>query len=267
MPRQIHCDNLIRVATRLLFIGIAALNGGCNWVAQNQNLSGVAQFQKGNYQAADQSFRQALQNDPTNPDAYYNLAALEHRIAKTQQLPTAWQQAESYYQQALARDPNHADSYRGLAVLLVEQNRQNDAFALLDRWAQLAPTSADPQLALARLSEEFSDKARAQDYLVNAIRLDPNNSKALAALGKIREEAGDLNQAVANYQRALASNPFQPQVQQRVAALQTQVAPPGFGPNSPGSNGRRYATQPGPYANGPLPANSGQGTQPPPNWR
>jgi len=36
------------------------------------------------------------------------------------------------------------------------------------------------------------------------VAADPNNHKALAALGKLREEAGNLPQALANYRRSLA---------------------------------------------------------------
>src|SRR5690349_20578022 len=106
-----------------LLVGVIAANfAGCNWVSQNHNVSGVSNFQKGNFVAADQEFRQAIQADPGNPDGYYNMAALSHRVAKTSNRPADWQQAESYYQQCLARNPKHTDCYRGLAVLLSEQN-------------------------------------------------------------------------------------------------------------------------------------------------
>jgi tetratricopeptide (TPR) repeat protein len=218
----------------------ALLLTGCN-TTSSANLSGLTMFEQGNYPAADAYFRQAIQSNPNDPDAYYNLAATYHRLAKQSNRPVDFQQAESFYQQCLARNPNHADCYRGLAVLLAEQNKPDAAFAMLQRWGQYSPTRPEPFIELARFNEEFGNKAQAQDALVAAIRNDPNNAKALAALGRLREEAGDQYQALQNYQRALAANPNMPDLAQRVAMLQSRGVPthPQYG-----SYGGRLAAQP-----------------------
>ena len=64
------------------------------------------------------------------------------------------EQAESYYRQALARDTNHPETRRGLAVLLVENNRSEEAVRMLESWAVESPNSAGPRVELARLAEE-----------------------------------------------------------------------------------------------------------------
>ena len=63
-------------------------------MSQNQNCTGVAQFQQGQYQQAVANFQSAVQTDPTNPDALYNLAAAYHLQAKQTNDPNAWLQAE-----------------------------------------------------------------------------------------------------------------------------------------------------------------------------
>ena len=66
-----------------------------------------------------------------------------------------------------------------------------------------------------------------------AIGAEPNNSRALAALGRMREQSGDISQAVVDYQRSLQRDPFNTQVASRVAALTAagrtnmQITPPG----------------------------------------
>lgn len=238
------CSRISRFSSLTLLLALA-LTAGCNVASTNANLSGVTAFQNGNYQAADSYFRQAIQNDPANADAYYNLGANFHRMAKLSNRPVDFQQAESYYQQCLARNPNQADCYRGLAVLLAEQNRGPEAIAMVQRWAQMSPQSSAPYIELARLNDEFGNKGAAQDALVQAISKDPNNARALAALGKLREEAGDTQQAMLNYQRALASNPNMPAVQQRVASIQQTLMSPYGQPYQQGPNGGRMAAQPG----------------------
>lgn len=182
-------------------------------------------FQQAYYQGALQRFQQAIQIDPNNADGYYNLAATYHRLGDMQQQKLYWQQAESYYHQCLDHDPNHTDCYRGLAVLLVSQNRSQDSFRLLEGWAERNPSLAAPKVELARLFEESGDREAAKHHLIDAVAVDPNNSRALAALGKLREESGDVTQALANYQRSLALNRFQPQVAARVATLQSSFGP------------------------------------------
>jgi tetratricopeptide (TPR) repeat protein len=236
-------DPLVRIAIRL-GIAVIFLSAivGCQWTAQNANLTGVQMFQQGQYQAADMYFRQAIQNDPNNADGYYNLAANFHRQWKVHGRQSDLQQAESYYQQGLARNPQHADGYRGLAVLLVEQGKAQEAFALLDHWSASSPTSAEPRVELARLYEEFGDKENAKNKLIDAVALAPNNARALAALGKLREESGDPVQALANYQRSLTHNTNQPAVAARVAALQAS----GFGtPNFSAPGDTRWVNAPG----------------------
>src|SRR5438105_3902979 len=130
---------------------------GCSAVSFTQNAQGVRQYQQGQYQLAARQFEQAIANDPHGAAGYYNLASTFHRLAKLNNRPEDWKQAEDTYNLCLDRDPNNADCYRSLAVLLVEQNRSEQAFRLLEGWAASHPTSADAKIELARLSQEFGN--------------------------------------------------------------------------------------------------------------
>ncbi len=96
---------------------------------------------------------------------------------------------------------------------------------------QRQPALADAKIELARLDDEFGNRGAAQEQLVEALAVDPRNARALTALGKIREDAGDKAQALANYQQSLCQDDRQPHVAARVAALQGRaVAPTSVGP-------------------------------------
>ncbi|MCC7085300.1 MAG: tetratricopeptide repeat protein [Pirellulales bacterium] len=218
-------------------------SAGCGWMAQGQNSEGVRLFSQGQYDAASQRFRQAIQSDPDNPNGYYNLAAYYHRQGKLQQRSVDLTQAENYYQQCLGHNPNHVECRRGLAVLLVEQGRSQEAFAMLRDWETHSPSLPAPKIELARLYEEFGDRKSATDELTSALAISPNDARALAALGKLREEAGDPAQALANYQRSLMANRYQPQLAQRVVALQAAGAGT-IAPNM-SAGGTRVAASPG----------------------
>ena len=81
-------------------------------------------------------------------------------------------------------------------------------------------------------------------YLEDAVQKDANNPRAWLALAKLRQQSGDLPQALQNYQQSLAINPAQPMAAAEVAKLnhqisgnaqtatppgQTQIAAPAYG--------------------------------------
>lgn len=208
----------------VLLVCCWAASAGCaNFSSQGLNAEGVRLFQQTRLQDAMQDFQRAIDHDPNNADGYYNMAACYHRLGATNGRVSDLTQAERYYYLCLDREPEHRECYRGLAVLLVEQNRAEEAFRLLQAWADRRPNAPDPKIELARLYEESGDRDRAKQLLADALLIDATNARALAALGRIREQEGDPSLALSNYQQSLRTNRFQPEVAARVAALQSSV--------------------------------------------
>lgn len=213
------------------------------------NVEGTRLYQQGQYQGALERFQQAIANDPTNGDGYYNVASTYHRLGKINKDPKLLSQAEIFYQQALdkydeqhqANTPSETDCYRGLAVLLAETNRPDASVRLLEGWVQREPTNADAKIELARAMDELGNRQVAEQRLLEALASDPNNTRALTALGKLREEQGNPMQAMQIYQRSLDLNRFQPQVASRLASLQTSL---GQLPSTSTPDASRVATEP-----------------------
>ena len=76
--------------------------------------------------------------------------------------------------------------------------------------------------------------------LIEAVTAEPNNARALAALGKLREDAGETQQALANYQRSLQLNPNQPQLASRVVSLSMPHSPSARPADAAGRHSRRH---------------------------
>lgn len=212
-----------RPPARLLLVAVSLAAGvGCNSV-QNQTLNseGVALYKQGAYVQAAERFQEAISKRPDLGDSYYNLAASLHQSGVRFNRPDDLRQAEVLYNQCLERSADHNDCYRGLAVLLRETGRDDAAFRLLNNWAVGSPTNPNPHIELARLLEEGQRPQEAETQLVQALSKEPSDARALAALGRLRDESGDYQQALQNYQRSLAVNRFQPQVAARVATLQS----------------------------------------------
>lgn len=214
---------------------------GCGALARNDNSEGVKLYQQGNYQGAVNSFQQALAKQPGSPDGFYNIGATYHQQAKLFGRPQDMQLAEQYYHLCLARSPDHPSCQRALAVLLVEQNRGNEAVANLAAWASRRPGDPQPRIELARLCEEHGDAPAAENHLIDALAVDPNNPRALVALGQLRESSGNTQQALANYSRALAIDGRQPMVAARVASLSAGGSPTVVAPGTPAPGGTAVA--------------------------
>lgn len=232
-----------RLASGWLAVGVIVCGlatSGCSNIASHaSNVEGVRLYQQGNYQQASDRFQQAISQDPKSPEGYYNLAASLHKTGSLYNRPADLQQAENLYNQCLERDPSHAEAHRGLAVLLNETGRKQEAYTLLNNWAASDPKSAEPKIELARLLEEGGQTEEAKTQLVAALTVDPNNARALTALGRLRDQSGDHVQALANYQRSLSVNRFQPEVAARVAQLQGATGAP---PTPPAAMDTRTAT-------------------------
>ena len=224
----------------LLPMVLIALCGlaGCRYTAIGNNLDGKRLYEQGQYTTALQSFQKATSRDPNNADAYYNMAATYHKMGSTAGEKQYLTQAEDLYRQCLALSPDHVDCHRGLAVLLAESDRPDQAFTLLKDWAKYRPGNADAFIELARLYQEFGKQDVATQHLEHAISLDYNNWRALRALAAVRENSGDVDQALANYQRSYQLNGFQHDVAGRIARLQQTRN----GQLSTGTNNTRWVT-------------------------
>lgn len=205
---------------------------GCNLGVKQNNVAGRQAFESGQYAAAINDFQQALQLNPRDADAYYNLAASHYAVGKQSQNQQWLKQSENLYRQAIALNDQHTDAHRGLAALLIETNQEQYAFDLINTWKNRYPTSPEPTIELARLYQEYGDNRRATDLLADALRLDGQNVRALKAMGHIREVQGQTHLALDNYLRVLQLDNRQTDVAQRVATLQTQLAQLPVDPNS-----------------------------------
>lgn len=229
-PQTLHdrlgglCADAILVGRPWLVWLVCLAACGCGGITTNDNAAGVQLYQQGNYLGAVNHFQQALAKQPGNADCFYNLGATYHQQAKLFERPADLQTAEQYYHLCLARNPNHEACQRGLAVLLVEENRRDEAMAQLQQWAQRQPGNPNPQIEMARMCQEHGDLREAENHLIDSLAIDPNNPRTLVALGQIREAEGQASQALSNYSRALAIDPRQPTVAARAATLSAAQA-------------------------------------------
>ncbi|MEQ8788154.1 MAG: tetratricopeptide repeat protein [Pirellulaceae bacterium] len=210
----------LTTGSAVLLLAAAVSLSGCRYAAVGQNIEGSRLMAQGNYAGALQRFQDAVTNDPASADAYYNMGRTFHEIGKQTANDEQLANAETLYNQCLDIDADHVDCHRALAVLLVDTQRPDRAFALLKNWATRNQSNADARIELARLYHEFGDSETARLHLDDAIAIDLTNPRAWTARGHLREEQGEIGQALANYQRSYQLNSLQPALAERIASIQ-----------------------------------------------
>ena len=223
MFRHHRRPELTRTPLGIILIAATAMMCGCQ-SSTTYNKRGVQQFQQGDYQSALDTFQNALAKNPNDADANYNLAATLHDWGRRGRDTNLLDQSESLYHRCLDLNGNHVECYRALAVLLVDTDRRDSAFTLLERWAQRSPSMAAPLVELARLNEEFGKDDSARQLLAQALDTDSSSSRAWAALGRLRENEGRYAQALTDYQHAYNLNRSNPGIPQQIASLQQRLA-------------------------------------------
>lgn len=185
-----HSTRRDTVKHRLLLAGLvtvaAAATGVTAWVIESQSettseskdpssvhdeanryvQTGILQDKNHDYQAAAGSYVHALQLEPQNKVAWYNLGVAAHEVGNTAG-------ARAAYERALKIDPAFPPALFNEALLL-ERSRPDQAVALLER-----ATAADPKAATAHLHLGFiwarkGHDRTAVDEFRRAVATDPS---------------------------------------------------------------------------------------------
>lgn len=217
---------LQRTTLALALLILTAPLIGCNATANRANRLGKQYFDAGYISQAINEFQTALNKNPRHPNALQNMAMALYSMGKQQRNSQWLNQAEQLFRQAISANGQNPEAHRGLASLLIETGREKSAFDLLNGWMQRSPNSADPAIELARLYQEYGDNRRAVDLLTDALKISPQNIRALKAMGHVRELQGETELALQNYLRVLQRDGQQSEVANRVAVLQNLVRSP-----------------------------------------
>jgi len=208
-------NDRVRVNMRLLRVA----NGETIWSGEFERTAGdeFAIEKEISLKAADAlalnlttAEQNALGQDPTrNADAYD--LYLKGRYAWNKRSWQGMDEAEKYFRAAIEKDPDFALAYVGLADRIVMETNADETQGLVGRALEL-----DPNLAEAYATRGFYETfhrwrwAEAESDLENSIRLKPNYGTAHQWLGILMEIQGRNDEALAEMERAVATDPTSP---------------------------------------------------------
>jgi Flp pilus assembly protein TadD len=158
---------------------------------------GVALFRgEADIDGAETAFRAAIQCDPQNASAYYNLGCLLVRDNR-QDIDGA----EAAYRAAIECDPKHVNAHCALGQLLLQHRGAfAEAEALFRRTIELAPRDALGHASLGVALGNQGDHTGAEAAFRCALAIDPTNPHAQAGLRQLatrREHEEEEKEAAA----------------------------------------------------------------------
>lgn len=157
------------------------------------------------------SFERALTIEPAYFPAVASLAGLDMDNKKPED-------AKKRFEALLAKDPKNGQAWLALAELAARSRAAPGEVAKLIGNAVTAnPTDAAPRLVLIDFYLRNKDVKQASSAAQNAVAALPDSPEVLDALARTQQAAGELNQAVATYNKLAGLQPLSPLPHMRLA--------------------------------------------------
>lgn len=157
---------------------------------------GQAQWNAGQFPAAFDAFKQAVQLAPASAEAHNWMGAF---LMGRGNLPDSI----SELRKAVSLDPKYARAYTNLGSALAKSGDLAGAVSAFQKALSLEPNSWSAHLNLGLALRENGDAAGALVHLRRVAQAQPKNPTLQCELGKTLRQNGDLSAAVAAFERAL----------------------------------------------------------------
>ncbi|MET0065939.1 MAG: tetratricopeptide repeat protein [Candidatus Thiodiazotropha sp.] len=150
---------------------------------------GMDLFELGNYTKARLEFKNVLQIDPKDADAYYMFGLLEEKEEN-------WRKAFSLYLRTTELNPQHVQAQVHLGTIYILAGDNDKALAAADAALQVDPVNSEA-LVLRGFALAKSDKSDAAiNDVLKAIESDPDNVEAASLLSALYADQGDSERAI-----------------------------------------------------------------------
>ncbi len=175
---------------------------------------GLSLQRMGNFQEAEQIYRDVLIRDPENVDALRLLAGVAMRAKQ-------WGDAQTLLDRALELAPDFFQGWMDLGLAKQEQDDIDGAVAAYKRAIRLEPNKPSGYGAVATASALAGEHDDAIEYFEKALEQEPSNASALAGIGHVLKTVGRQDEAIATYRKCIEHNPGHGETWWSLANLKT----------------------------------------------
>jgi Flp pilus assembly protein TadD/peroxiredoxin len=157
---------------------------------------GIAFFQHGLLDQAEQSFKQVIASSPDDPEAYYNLGTLY--LQRNSPL-----EAQRYLEQTVKLRPNYPEAWNNLGMIAAQKGNNDEAIQNFQHSLQLRPSYATALLNLGNVYRRAGNFEEAETLLKHAHNGEPKNPEVNYSLGMLYARRNQAAQAVEYLENAI----------------------------------------------------------------
>jgi len=180
-------------AVSAALLAIALLTGGnCSRArveSVNQMNEGVVYAQQKRFVDAVKSLERATAIDPTNDQAFYNLALVHIELR-------SFERAKQDLQQAITVNGEVAGYHEKLGTVMIQLEDWDGAKEAFEQSIALDPEIFKAYFKLAQVLEQLEDPQNALQRYTEAIEHGPRFLEAYSALGRLYADLGFLDESV-----------------------------------------------------------------------
>ena len=147
------------------------------------------------YRTARNAIQKALELDPNNGEAYDALGDLNWRLLD-------WKTAEQSFDKAIALAPSFSCAHEDRAIFMALMGRRDEALRELQISKQIDPGPISVGVESA-VYLQLRDWEHLREWSQGRLASDPNSSDVHSDLGIAYEGTGKLQEAIAEYQKAV----------------------------------------------------------------
>ncbi|MGC9396631.1 MAG: tetratricopeptide repeat protein, partial [Anaerolineae bacterium] len=156
-----------------------------------------------NYDAAMDTYRQALALEPDNANAWYSVASIAHG-------QNEWETAKEAYLKVIELAPDYAWSYHNLGRIHARFGDYDEAIKLYREAIERHESDENRALSWSRIADAYRRQGQIQDATAayqRTLSLNPDSASDRTMLGSLYELQGQLEDALHEHQRAVELDP------------------------------------------------------------
>ncbi len=179
---------------------------------RNDFTYGVALFQHGYLEQAEESFQQVILAKPDDPEGYYNLGTLNLRRNDLEQ-------ARHYLERTIKLRPNYPEAWNNLGMIAAQQGRGEEAAGDFQQSLVFRPDYAVALLNLGNLYRRMGSFDKAKESLTHALEIQPEDPEVNYALGMLYAQQNQMQSASEYLQKAVELRPGYPEALNNLGVL------------------------------------------------